>query len=79
MLPDQTQKFIDSLPKKVGDKVIFKGTKPFWYRDMIAEADAHLVVGGEYTLRSVSAASSWTAVTLEERHPSEIFNYSWFE
>ena len=74
----QNQEYIDSLPKKVGDKVIFKGTHPFWFTNMIKDAEENLIIGGEYTIKTITAASSWTGLVLEE-FPEMKFSFSWFE
>ncbi len=51
---------------KPGTKVKYKGTHMFWFTNMIENAKKNLVVGQEYTLKTVDIASSWVRVQLEE-------------
>lgn len=68
---------LSKLPKS-GDKIVFKGVKPFWYWSMIKAAKALLEIDKEYTVKKCEPLSSWTAVELEE-FPGERFSLSWFE
>ena len=49
-----------------GTKLKYKGIHIFWFTDIIANAEKNLVVGKEYTLKSIDVASSWCSITLEE-------------
>lgn len=62
---------------KIGDKVKFVKVKPFWFIDMIENAK-NLIVGREYTIKSVKINSSWICVKFKETGELE-FNYSWFK
>ena len=66
-----------SKPKKNQQKVIFKGTRPFWFKDIIENGN-NLKMGAEYTIKTKEKLSSWTKITLEET--GELFyNLAWFE
>jgi hypothetical protein len=77
-LKARIEKYIASLPKQIGDKVIFKGTSTFWFTDIVEFADEKLVVGKEYTIKDITASPSWTGVYLEE-FPEQVLNYHWFD
>jgi len=51
---------------KTGSKVIYNGTKPFWFTNIVKDADDNLEVGKQYTVLRIELASSWCAVILEE-------------
>ena len=63
---------------KNGSKVIFKGTRMFWFKNMIENANKLLEVDKEYTISKIELASSWCAVILEE-FPDNKFALNWFE
>lgn len=62
-----------------GDKLIYKGTHVFWFLDIIKNAEDNLVVGKEYTLKTIDVASSWCSITLKEtgdlHYSLSFFNY----
>lgn len=63
---------------KLGTKATFRGTKqPFWFTNILKDADDLLEVGKEYTITKLELASSWCAVILEE-FPDKKFALSWF-
>lgn len=63
---------------KNGTKIIFKGTKkPFWFTNILKDADELLEIDKEYTIAKLELASSWCAVILEE-FPEKRFSISWF-
>jgi hypothetical protein len=62
---------------KIGDKVIFRGTRIFWFTNMIDNGNK-LTIGQEYTISSIITASSWTGITLNETGDLE-YNASWFD
>lgn len=49
-----------------GAKLTYKGTHPFWFTNMVADAEKKLVMGQVYTLKERQINSSWVKVTLEE-------------
>lgn len=51
---------------KAGSKVIYNGTKPFWFTNIVKDAEDNLEVGKQYTVLRIELASSWCAVILEE-------------
>lgn len=63
----------------LGTKVTFKGTtQPFWFTNILKDADELLEVGKEYTISKLELASSWCVVILEE-FPDKKFSLSWFK
>lgn len=62
---------------KPGAKLKYKGTHPFWFTNYIQDAKDKLVVGQEYTLKTIEILSSWCCVTLEETGDTE-FALSFF-
>ena len=65
-------------PKR-GTKVTFKGTtQPFWFTNILKDANELLEIGKEYTITKIELASSWCAVILEE-FPDKKFSLSWFD
>ncbi len=62
---------------KPGDKLEFKGSRPIWFANVLKNA-GKLVVGQEYTIRSVEPASSWCCIKLEEFPETEVFGDDWF-
>ncbi len=61
-----------------GDKVIFKGvTHPFWFTNIVDNANNLLKIGKEYTLKLVEPASSWVCIRLEE-FPDHDFSLHFF-
>jgi len=62
---------------KAGSKVKFKGTRMFWFVNMVKDADELLEIGKEYTITKIELASSWCAVILDE-FPDHKFALSWF-
>ena len=65
-------------PLRPGDKLRFCGTRPFWFADVIANAERSLRIGEVYTLKTIRAYSSWTEITLEETGATP-YNDTWFE
>ena len=64
---------------KSGSKVTFRGvTQPFWFTNIVKDADELLEIGKEYTITKIELASSWCAVILEE-FPDKKFSLSWFK
>ena len=63
---------------RIGDRLRFTGTSWHWFTDMIANAERDLKVGEIYTLKSISVASSWTGITLDETGDIK-YCLSWFE
>jgi len=63
------------LPKS---KVVFNGSKLFWFTNMIKNADDNLVIGQEYTLKTVEVASSSCIITLQETGDLQ-YSLSWFK
>jgi len=62
---------------KAGSKVIFTGTRMFWFVNMVKDANELLEIGKEYTITKIELASSWCAVILDE-FPDKKFSLSWF-
>ena len=63
---------------KSGSKVTFRGvTQPFWFSNIIKDANDLLEIGKEYTITKIELASSWCAVILDE-FPDKKFSLSWF-
>ena len=62
---------------KVGSKVAFKGTRMFFFKNMIEDANKLLEVDKEYTISKIKLASSWCGVILEE-FPDNKFALNWF-
>jgi hypothetical protein len=64
----------------VGDKVTFKRTHMFWFKDMIENAEKLLEVGKEYTISKIRVNSSWVSVVLDEfpenKFPLSFFTYN---
>jgi len=54
-----------------GAKLRYRGATPFWFTDLIANAERELRVGEIYTLKMIRLASSWTCITLEETGDTE--------
>ena len=63
---------------KPGAKIRYKGTCPFWFTNIIANAERELVVGEIYTLQTIELFSSWARITLEETGETE-FSLWFFE
>jgi hypothetical protein len=64
---------------KLGSKVAYKGiTQPFWFTNIVKDANELLEVGKEYTISKLELASSWCAVILDE-FPDKKFSLSWFD
>ena len=64
---------------KSGSKVTFRGvTQPFWFSNIIKDANDLLEIGKEYTITKIELASSWCAVILDE-FPDKKFSLSWFD
>jgi hypothetical protein len=63
---------------KAGAKLRFKQSHSFPYTDMAANADQELTVGEVYTLKTIELASSWAAITLEEK-PEMRFSLGYFD
>ncbi len=61
----------------MNNKVIFLGTKEFWFTDII-ENGKKLEIGREYTIKDKKFLSSWTKITLEETGDL-YYNAAWFE
>ena len=61
-----------------GSKLRYNGTRPFWFTNIIEDAEKNLVVGNIYTLAKIELASSWAAVTLEESG-EVVYSLSFFE
>ena len=51
---------------KPGAKLRYRGTGPFWFTNIIENAERELCIGETYTLRTIELASSWACITLEE-------------
>jgi hypothetical protein len=65
-------------PKR-GTKVTFKGTtQPFWFTNILKDANELLEIGKEYTITKIELASSWCAVIIDE-FPDKKFSLSWFD
>ena len=63
---------------KSGSKATFRGTtQPFWFTNILKDANDLLEIGKEYTITKIELASSWCAVILEE-FPDKKFSLSWF-
>jgi hypothetical protein len=64
----------------VGDKIAFRGTHMFWFKDMIENAERLLEVGKEYTISKIRVNSSWVSVVLDEfpenKFPLSFFTYN---
>lgn len=64
-----------------GSKIRYKGTHTFWFTNIIKNAEENLEVGKEYTIKTISPASSWCAVTVEEFPEMNLalsfFEYEW--
>ena len=64
---------------KLGTKVTFKGTtQPFWFTNIVKDANDLLEIGKEYTITKIELASSWCAVIIDE-FPDKKFSLSWFD
>lgn len=63
---------------KAGAKLRFEQSHDFPYTDMAENADRELTVGAVYTLATIELASSWAAITLEEK-PGIRFSLAYFE
>ena len=64
---------------KSGSKVTFRGiTQPFWFSNIVKDANDLLEIGKEYTITKIELASSWCAVILDE-FPDKKFSISWFD
>ena len=63
---------------QAGAKLRFKQSHDFPYSDMARNADRELTVGAVYTLQTIELASSWAAITLEEK-PNMEFSLGYFE
>lgn len=61
-----------------GTKIRYKGTDTFWFTDIIKNAENNLEVGKEYTIKSISPASSWCEVKVE-KFPEISLSLSFFE
>ena len=62
---------------KTGSKVTYNGAKPFWFKNIIENAEQNLESGKEYTVSKLHLASSWCGVELEETGDIE-YALSWF-
>lgn len=51
---------------------------PFWFTNIVRDAQELLREDGIYTVKAVHPASSWCAVELEEIADKE-FNLGWFD
>lgn len=49
-----------------GTKLKYKGVHMLWFTDIIKNAKDNLIVGNEYTLKTIDVASSWCCISLEE-------------
>lgn len=49
-----------------GTRIRYKGTHKFWFTDIMKNAEDNLEIGKEYTIKSISPASSWCEVVVEE-------------
>lgn len=62
-----------------GAKLKYKGPHVFWFANMVRDAQNNLVVGKEYTLKTIRVWSSWCCITLEEtgnlEFPLSFFTY----
>jgi hypothetical protein len=70
---------MDIFSIKSGDKVKFTGTKPFWFTDMIEDANLNLKIGQIYTIKDRHIHSSWCAITLYEMKDDSQYTLDWFE
>lgn len=61
-----------------GSKLLFRGTRTFWFTNIVEDAEKNLKLGDIYTLAKISLASSWAAVTLEETGDI-VYTLSFFE
>ena len=64
---------------KIGEKIKFTKTTQFfhWFTNIIENGQT-LTLNKIYTVKKISVASSWTAVTLEETEDLE-YELGWFE
>ena len=69
------QKYIG---KKVKLNVKLAAMPPFWFTNIVRDAQELLEEGMVYTVKAVHPASSWCAVELEEIAAKE-FNLGWFD
>jgi hypothetical protein len=64
-----------------GTIIRYKGTHTFWFTNIIKNAEENLEVGKEYTIKTISPAGSWCAVTVEEFPEMSLalsfFEYEW--
>ena len=60
-----------------GAKLKYKGTHIFWFLHSFENAKNNLVVGKEYTLKTIEVFSSWCCITLEETGDTE-YSLSFF-
>jgi len=63
---------------KSGAKLRYRGVHPFWFTDIIQNAERELRIGTVYTLNKREVASSWVAITLQETGDTQ-FALSFFE
>lgn len=49
-----------------GTKIRYKGTHKFWFTNIVKNAEDNLEIGKEYTIKSISPASSWCEVMVKE-------------
>lgn len=63
--------------KKVKLNVKLDKMPPFWFTNIVRDAQELLQEDAEYTVKAVHPASSWCAVELEEV-PAKEFNLGWF-
>jgi hypothetical protein len=68
---------LESFPK-AGAKLRYRGVHPFWFTDIIENANRQLRVGTVYTLKTIELESSWACITLEETGDFE-FALGFFE
>lgn len=61
----------------VGDKITFRGTHVFWFKNIVEDANTLLELGKEYTIKRLELASSWCGVILDE-FPDTTFALSFF-
>jgi hypothetical protein len=69
------QKYIG---KQVQLNVKLAAMPPFWFSNIVKDAQEFLKEGEIYTVKAVHPASSWCAVELEEI-PNKEFALSWFD
>jgi hypothetical protein len=63
---------------KPGARLRFRGVQPFWFVDVVANAERELRIGDVYTVKTIRVYSSWAEITLEETDEVQ-YNHIWFE